>query len=188
MTATADPGPLTARHATLDDLATMPAEQHARKIDIVAPPSTLRARLRLTIARPDFDANGGRITRNRYVKAVTYDTKLAAVINRDYRVGDFVEILADDVRAEKPWYSQPRNAWMSGGVTFAISKIRKADVLTPEDGQADPGAEVLAGVTVTASPQPAEPAAAPADDAAASNGRQARGSRRARSQETANAA
>jgi hypothetical protein len=145
--------------------------------------------LRLTIARPDFDANGGRITRNRYVKAVTYDTKLAAIIHRDYCVGDFVEILADDVRAEKPWYSQPRNAWMSGGVTFAIAKIRKADVLTPEAQQPDPGAEVLAGVTVAAGSQPAEPAAAASDDEAAVTVRsQARGSRRARSQETASAA
>jgi hypothetical protein len=142
--------------------------------------------LRLTIARPDFDANGGRITRNRYVKAVTYDTKLAAVINRDYSVGDFVEILADDVRAEKPWYSQPRNAWMSGGVTFAISKIRKADALTPEAGQPEPGAEVLAGVTVAASPEPAQPAA---DEPAADDSRRSagRGSRRARDPQLADA-
>jgi hypothetical protein len=142
--------------------------------------------LRLTIARPDFDANGGRITRNRYVKAVTYDTKLAAVIYRDYVVGEFVEILADDVRAEKPWYSQPRQQWMSGGVTFAISKIRKADVLTPEAEQADPGAEVLAGVTVAASSQSAEPAAVASDDAADRG--QARGARRARSKTAAEAA
>jgi hypothetical protein len=142
--------------------------------------------LRLTIARPDFDANGGRITRNRYVKAVTYDTKLAAVIYRDYTVGEFVEILADDVRAEKPWYSAPRQQWMSGGVTFAISKIRKADVLTPEAGQPDPGAEVLAGVTVAASPQPAEPAAVASDNSADSS--QARAPRRARSKTVAEAA
>ncbi len=142
--------------------------------------------LRLTIARPDFDANGGRITRNRYVKAVTYDTRLAAVIHRDFGVGDFVEILADDVRSEKPWYSDRHKAWMSGGVTFAITKIRKADALTPEDEQAEPGepgAEVLAGVTVGAGSQPADPAA----QAPAGNGR-VRGSRRAKDPEMADAA
>jgi hypothetical protein len=44
MTATAVPGPLTARHASLDDLAAMLVEQQARKIDVVAPPAALRAR------------------------------------------------------------------------------------------------------------------------------------------------
>jgi hypothetical protein len=144
--------------------------------------------LRLTIARPDFDANGGRITRNRYVKAVTFDTRLAAVIHRDYAVGDFVEILADDVRSEKPWYSQRQQTWLSGGVTFAISKIRKADALTPEDGHADPGAEVLAGVSVAPGPQPAEPAADEPGAAASSRRAPARGSRRTRNLQTADAA
>jgi len=144
--------------------------------------------LRLTIARPDFDANGGRITRNRYVKAVTYDTKLAAVIYRDFGVGDFVEIMADDVRSEKPWYSQRNNAWMSGGVTFAITKIRKADALTPEAQQAEPGAEVLTGVTVADSAVPAEPVAEEHDGAAAGRRSPGRGSRRARDLEPANAA
>jgi hypothetical protein len=44
MTAIAQPGPLAARHASLEDLATMLARQQARKIDVVAPPSALRAR------------------------------------------------------------------------------------------------------------------------------------------------
>jgi hypothetical protein len=91
--------------------------------------------LRLTIARPDFDANGGRITRNRYVKAVTYDTRTASVVARDYHVGDFVEVLADDARSEKPWYSDRQQAWLSGGVTFTLTKIRKVTALTPDPGQ-----------------------------------------------------
>lgn len=106
--------------------------------------------LRLTIARPDFDANGGRITRNRYLKAVTYDTKMAAVVARDYHVGDFVEILADDLRADKPWYSDRQKAWLSGGVVLALTKIRKATVLAPEDGQSPEDTTVLDGVTATA--------------------------------------
>jgi hypothetical protein len=44
MTALAQPSPLTARHATLQDLAALLTDQQARKIDIVAPPSALRAR------------------------------------------------------------------------------------------------------------------------------------------------
>jgi len=44
MTAIAQPGPLAARHASLEDLAAMLVEQQARKVDIVAPPSALRAR------------------------------------------------------------------------------------------------------------------------------------------------
>jgi hypothetical protein len=105
--------------------------------------------LRLTIARPDFDANGGRITRNRYVKAVTYDTKMAAVVARDYHVGDFVEILADDLRADKPWYSDRQKSWLSGGVVLALTKIRKATALAPEDGQPHEDTTVLDGVTAT---------------------------------------
>lgn len=92
--------------------------------------------LRLTIARPDFDANGGRITRNRYVKVVTYDTRQASVLANDYHVGDFVEVLADDVRSEKPWYSDRQKSWLSGGVTFTLTKIRKVTALTTDPGQA----------------------------------------------------
>ena len=92
--------------------------------------------LRLTIARPDFDANGGRITRNRYVKVVTYDTRQASVLAHDYHVGDFVEVLADDVRSEKPWYSDRQKSWLSGGVTFTLTKIRKVTALTTDPGQA----------------------------------------------------
>jgi hypothetical protein len=104
--------------------------------------------LRLVIARPDFDSHGGRITRNRYVKAVSYDTRIAQHMY-GCKVGDFVEILADDVRSEKPWFSQRQNTWLSGGVTFAVTKIRKVTALTPEQGQepADNAAGVLAGVT-----------------------------------------
>jgi hypothetical protein len=92
--------------------------------------------LRLTIARPDFDANGGRITRNRYVKVVTYDTRQASALARDYTVGDFVEVLADDVRSEKPWYSDRQKSWLSGGVTFTLSRIRKVTALTQDPGEA----------------------------------------------------
>lgn len=92
--------------------------------------------LRLTIARPDFDANGGRITRNRYVKVVTYDTRQASMLAHDYHVGDFVEVLADDVRSEKPWYSDRDGLWKSGGVTFTLTKIRKVTALTSDPGQA----------------------------------------------------
>ena len=44
MTDLSQPGPLATRHATLQDLAALLTEQQARKIDIVAPPSALRAR------------------------------------------------------------------------------------------------------------------------------------------------
>jgi hypothetical protein len=44
MTIQAEPGPLTARHADLGDLAAMLRDQQARKVDVVAPPSALRAR------------------------------------------------------------------------------------------------------------------------------------------------
>lgn len=122
--------------------------------------------LRLTVARPDFDANGGRVTRNRYLKAVTYDTRLAAIIHRDYNIGDFVEILADDIRAEKPWYSERQRTWLSGGVTVTLTKIRKVTALTPEDDAA-PDPEVLDGVTVTSRSEAAEPGAGVPDELAA---------------------
>jgi hypothetical protein len=111
--------------------------------------------LRLTIARPDFDANGGRITRNRYVKVVTYDTRQASVLARDYHVGEFVEVLADDVRSEKPWYSDRQKSWLSGGVTFTLTKIRKVTALTTDAGQAQ--ADVPAeDESEAASTEPAE--------------------------------
>ena len=44
MTDRSQPDPLTARHATLADLAALLTEQQARKVDIVAPPSALRSR------------------------------------------------------------------------------------------------------------------------------------------------
>ena len=122
--------------------------------------------LRLTVARPDFDANGGRITRNRYLKAVTYDTRLAAVLHRDYSIGDFVEILADDIRTEKPWYSQRQQTWLSGGVTVTLTKIRKVTALTPEDGET-PAPEVLDGVNVTSRSEAAEPGTRVPDELAA---------------------
>jgi hypothetical protein len=115
--------------------------------------------LRLTIARPDFDANGGRITRNRYVKVVTYEAKLAGMLARDYHVGDFVEVLADDVRADRPWYSERQKSWLSGGVVFSLTKIRKVTVLAPEDPEAKAEAAVLDGVTAGAR-EDAEPAPA----------------------------
>ena len=111
--------------------------------------------LRLTIARPDFDANGGRITRNRYVKVVTYDTRQAAVLAREYHVGEFVEVLADDVRSERPWYSDRQKSWLSGGVTFTLTRIRKVTALTPEPGQAEADAPAEDESEVT-SPESAE--------------------------------
>lgn len=94
--------------------------------------------LRLTIARPDFDASGGRITRNRYVKVVTYDTRQAGALARDYHVGEFVEVLADDVRSERPWYSDRQKSWLSGGVTFTLTRIRKVTALTPSPARPRP--------------------------------------------------
>jgi hypothetical protein len=44
MTIQAEPGPLTARHADLGDLAAMFRDQQARKVYVIAPPPALRAR------------------------------------------------------------------------------------------------------------------------------------------------
>lgn len=44
MSALTQPSPLTARHGTLEDLAALLRDQQARKVDVVAPPSALRAR------------------------------------------------------------------------------------------------------------------------------------------------
>ena len=44
MTVPAQDGRLTARHATLEDLAVLLREQQARKVDVVAAPQALRAR------------------------------------------------------------------------------------------------------------------------------------------------
>jgi hypothetical protein len=87
--------------------------------------------LRLTIARPDFDANGGRITRERRVKVVTYDTAKARHLAESYKLGDFVEILSDDVRTERAWRNN-QNMWVSGGVVFTLTKIRKVTALTTD--------------------------------------------------------
>ena len=128
-----------------------------RRPAALQPPPQRRAgcELRLTIARPDFDANGGRITRNRYVKVVTYDTRQAAVLAREYHVGEFVEVLADDVRSERPWYSDRQKSWLSGGVTFSLTRIRKVTALTTEPGEV-PADATPEDETEATSPEAAE--------------------------------
>ena len=76
MTATAQPGPLTARHATLQDLAAMLTEQQARKIDIVAPPSALRAcdgMLMIAGTEPVLTADGVDLADGTYRPTAVFD-------------------------------------------------------------------------------------------------------------------
>jgi len=117
--------------------------------------------LRLTIARPDFDANGGRITRERRVKVVTYSTPQAQDLARSYKLGDFVEILSDDVRTERAWRNN-QGLWVSGGVVFTLTKIRKVTALTADGGSPAPAqAPVPDDATTAADAEPErEPATA----------------------------
>jgi hypothetical protein len=76
MTAPAQPGPLTARHATLQDLAALLTEQQARKIDIVAPPSALRARdgmLMIAGTEPVLTAHGVDLADGTYRPTAVFD-------------------------------------------------------------------------------------------------------------------
>ena len=63
------------------------------------------------------------------VKAVTYDTRLAQIVARDYKTGDFVQILADDVRVERAWKNNQGN-WISGSAVLLMTRIRKVTALT----------------------------------------------------------
>jgi hypothetical protein len=122
--------------------------------------------LRITISRQDFDDDGVPFSRDRKVKAVTYDARLAQVIARDYKTGDFVQLLADDIRVERAWKNNQGN-WISGSAVFVMAKIRKVTAVTPEEQPAgNPRAEnataraeasVLDGVRVSDHPAAAEP-------------------------------
>jgi hypothetical protein len=119
--------------------------------------------LRVTIAQRGYDDDGVPFTRERRVKVVTYDTTQAEDLMRNYKVGDFVQILADDVRVERAWQNS-QGQWVSGSAVFPLTRIRKITALTPEEGkpadaatQAD--ASVLDGVTAVPSDE-AVPAAA----------------------------
>ena len=85
--------------------------------------------LRITISRQDFDEDGVPFSRDRRVKAVTYDTRLAQIVARDYKTGDFVQILADDVRVERAWKNNQGN-WISGSAVLLMTRIRKVTALT----------------------------------------------------------
>ena len=120
--------------------------------------------LRVTIARRDYDSDGVPFTRERRVKVVTYDTQQTEKLVRGYKLGDFVEILSDDVRVERAWQNS-KGEWVSGSAVFTLTKIRKVTAVTPENGEAEEaaaGASVLAGVTATSAAEPAESELAPA--------------------------
>ncbi len=48
---------------------------------------------------------------------------------RDYKTGDFVQILADDVRVERAWKNNQGN-WISGSAVLLMTRIRKVTALT----------------------------------------------------------
>ncbi len=76
MTSTAQPGPPTARHATLDDLAAMLVEQQARKVDIVAPPKALRASNGMLViagTEPVLTADGVDLADGHYQPSAMFD-------------------------------------------------------------------------------------------------------------------
>lgn len=107
--------------------------------------------LRVTIAMHGYDADGVPVSRERRVKVVTYDTQQAEDLTRNYKVGDFVQILADDARVEKAWQNN-QGQWVSGSLVFPLTRIRKITALTPDDSQAADAAaradaSVLDGVT-----------------------------------------
>jgi len=69
MTADVSPAPLTARNATLADLAALLRDQQARKVDVVAPAAAIRAEggcLVLDGTVPDLGADGVTMTAGRY--------------------------------------------------------------------------------------------------------------------------
>jgi hypothetical protein len=139
---------------------------------VIAAPRTFNLRtgvgceLRITISRRDYDDDGVPFTRERRVKVVTYDTAQAEHLVRNYKLGDFVEILSDDVRVERAWQNTKKQ-WVSGSAVFTLSKIRKVTAVTPENGQAEDAAaraeaSVLDGVTASSPAEPAESELAPA--------------------------
>jgi len=109
---------------------------------------------------PRLRRQRGRITRERRVKVVTYDTPQARDLARNYKLGDFVEVLSDDVRVERAW-KNGQGMWVSGGVVFTLTKIRKVTALTTEDGSPAPApAPVPDGATAAADAEPERETAA----------------------------
>lgn len=121
--------------------------------------------LRVLITQRYYDSAGIPVSRERRVKVVTYSIVEAERLVRDYKIGDFVQIYADDARVERAWQNG-KGEWVSGSLVFSFSKIRKVSSLTtepggPADAPADAPAEadlaadaaaeadaaVLAGVT-----------------------------------------
>ncbi|MFG1879521.1 hypothetical protein ACGFIV_32275 [Sphaerisporangium sp. NPDC049003] len=114
---------------------------------VIAAPRTFSLRegvgcdLRVLVTRRFYNSFGIPTTAETRVKVVTYDTVMAERLIRDYQMGAFVEIIADNVRVEKPWQNK-QGEWVRGSAVFTLEKIRHVTVQTPESG------EVLAGVSV----------------------------------------
>lgn len=108
---------------------------------------------RVLITRRYYDSNGIPSTRELKVKVVTYDTVMTEQLVRGaYKMGDFIEVVADNVRVDNPWQNSKKE-WVSGSVIFTIEKIRKVSALTPAAGEpvdttATAEADILTGVVV----------------------------------------
>ncbi|WP_424534234.1 hypothetical protein ACOZ38_28485 [Sphaerisporangium viridialbum] len=111
---------------------------------LIAAPRTFSLRegvgcdLRVLVTRRFYNSFGIPTTAETRVKVVTYDTVLSERLLREYKMGDFVEIVADNVRVEKSWQNK-QGEWISGSAVFTLEKIRHVSVET---------GEVLAGVGV----------------------------------------
>lgn len=107
---------------------------------LVAAPRTFNLRdgvgceLRVLVTLSYYDSAGIPTTRERRVKVVTYSLVEAERLVRDYKLGDFVQIYADDARVERAWQSQ-KGEWVSGSLVFSLAKIRKVSATTPETGR-----------------------------------------------------
>lgn len=99
--------------------------------------------LRVLVTRRYYDDLGIPSTAETRVKVVTYDTVMAERLVGEFKAGNFVEIIADNVRVEKAWQNKD-GKWVSGSAVFHLAKIRHVPVEQPAETP-----EVLAGVAAS---------------------------------------
>ncbi|MET8160372.1 hypothetical protein ABZT47_28770 [Sphaerisporangium sp. NPDC005289] len=87
--------------------------------------------LRVLVTRRFYNSAGIPTTAETRVKIVTYDTVMSERLVRDFPLGAFVEIVADNVRVEKPWQNK-KGEWISGSAVFTLEKIRHVSVQTQQ--------------------------------------------------------
>ncbi|GAA4156437.1 hypothetical protein [Actinomadura keratinilytica] len=121
----------------------------------------VRCELQILVILRKVNRDGDVYSAERTIRVTTLDTSLAGRIAREFKMGDRVEVVCDDIRPGRIWYDPSafdpqtgeRGRWKQGRERFIIAEIKKAPKpkAAAKDKTADAArqaeVEVLNGVT-----------------------------------------